>query len=187
MVDHPKTLNEAEQRIHDFIEKNKSDIPPDAVPWIENVLSKMESELLPFKEAAGLSPEVLEGIYQYGYNFFQSGKYQEALSVFNLLRFIDGNNERYTFSIAATHHHLKKYPEAVGNYILCELLNPNDPLPYYHMAACFTNMRQPELAFNAMKMANQLAAQDPKFAALKERTEFELEHLGSLMTGSQKK
>jgi type III secretion system low calcium response chaperone LcrH/SycD len=187
MANHPKELNPIEQQVHDFVEKHKADIPPEAVPLLEEVLTKMEVENLPLKEALGFSPELIEELYQYGYSLFQSGKYEEALPVFNLLRFIDSDNERYTFALAVTYHHLKNYIEAAGNYMLCELLNPEDPLPFYHLADCFTKMDQPELAFNAMKLANQLAGQESKYAELKEKTELELEHFRSLMSGSQEK
>ncbi len=187
MGNHSEKLSPIAQEVDDFVEKNKADIPPEAVPLVKQVLTKMQTENLPFKEALGFSPELIEEIYQYGYSLFQSGKYQEALPVFNILRFIDGNDERFTFSLAVTHHHMKNYIEAAGNYMLCELVNPDDPLPAYHLSDCFIKMNQPELAFNAMKMAHQFAAQDPKYAELKEKIELELEHLRSVTNGTKEK
>jgi len=192
MVDHQKELSPEElsptaQLIHEFVEQNKGDIPPETVPVIEGIMTKMVGGNLTFKEAIGFSSELIEEMYGYAYTLFQSGKYEEVLPIFTILRFIDGNDERFTFSIAVTHHHMKNYTEAAGNYMLCELLNPDDPLPLYHLSDCFTKLNQPELALNALKMANQVAAKDPKYAQLKEKTELEIEHLKSVVSGSAEK
>ena len=165
----------------------KGNIPSEVASAIEKSLLQVELENVSVMESLGFSPEMIDKIYEHGYYIFQSGKYKEALPVFNLLRELDGGEAHFTFAIAACHHHLKNYEEAIGNYMLYELLDDTNPLPYYHMYDCFTKMGQPLLAAGALQQAGRLAKQDPQYAELKVRTDLELEHLKSLKKGSQKK
>lgn len=163
------------QVIHEAIERLPGEIPSKFVPVIEEALAKIEIEGATPQEAMEISDDVIDEIYEHGYHFFQSGKFKDALAIFNVLnQLVGGSDPRYVFAIAATHHHMKNYHEAAGYYMLYEALHPTDPLPYYHLYDCFRKIDNQELAANALKSALKLAEQDPKFGDLKTKIEMEL-------------
>lgn len=181
MVNKMESMEEIKRRIHVAIEEVQDKMPPKAAPLVEEALIKMETENLTAREVMGISQDVMEEIYEHGYHFFQSGKYKDALPIFNVLCQLDGGlDPRYTFAIAACHHHMKNYIEAIGYYMLYEVLDPTNPLPYYHMYDCFKKLNQSEMAFNVLAAAEHLADEDPKYAELKNKIELELKHLKSL-------
>jgi type III secretion system low calcium response chaperone LcrH/SycD len=168
------------EKIDESIEKKaRGKLPTKAIPMIEEALLKVEGKDVPLKEALRLTPDMINEIYQYGFHLYQSGKFKEALPVFNLLRVLSNQDPRFTFSIAACHHQLKNYEEAAGNYMLYELLDATNPLPYFHMYDCFTKLGQPDLALNALHQASRLMDQKPQYAELKGKVDLELAHLKS--------
>lgn len=182
-----KETETLKQQIHEVMSQNANAIPSKAAPLIEETLTKMLSENLSLKEALGFTDEMIEEIYEHGYHLFQSGKYKDALTVFDLLRQIDGLDPRLTFAIAACNHQAKNYIEAAGNYMLYEALDQTNPLPYYHLYDCFLKMGHPALAFDALKLAHRLAGDNPRYTELKGKIEIELQHLKDLEGGSEKK
>jgi len=183
------TMTEVEKKqlVHDAVEQVKDKVPSKLVPMIEDALIRIQKEGLTPAEAMGISPEFLEEIYECGYHFFQSGKYKDALLIFNfLVQLSAGSDHRFTFGIAAAHHHLKEYPEAAGYYMIYNLIHPLNPLPYYHLHDCFKKMNSLELALSALQTADKLAATDPKNAALKAKIELELRSLQSTVASALK-
>ncbi|MFI0434114.1 MAG: SycD/LcrH family type III secretion system chaperone [Parachlamydiaceae bacterium] len=168
---------ETKQLIQQALEKVKDGVPSTFLPMIEEALLKIELEGLSPAEAMGISQELIEEIYENGYHFFQSGKFKDALVIFNFLtQLAGGNDPRFTFAIAAAHHHLKNYNEAVGYYMLYEMIHPASPLPYYHLYDCFKKMGNPELALAALMTADKIAGDNPAHAGLKAKIEVELKH-----------
>jgi type III secretion system low calcium response chaperone LcrH/SycD len=136
-------------------------------------------------EALRLTPEVLEVIYQHGYHLFQSGKYKDALSTFEILRGLNPEDQRYAFAIAACHHFAKNYTEAIAYYIIYASFEQGDPIPFYHMYDCFLKTNHPTLAANALDEAYRRAKGNPKYHDLKEKIELELKNTGIDAKGSE--
>lgn len=170
-------MDEIDQQIHSAVMQNNEKAAAKDTPMIEEALKKVIKEGLLLKEVLGFSPKIIEQIYEYGYLLFQSGKFKEALEVFTILRKIDNENKRYTFAIAATHHQMKHYAEAVGNYMMYQALDQTNPLPYYHLFDCFSKLNQPALAFNALMSARRLAENDPQHTKLKNKIDMEITRL----------
>lgn len=189
MTDANKTeLEETKQLIHSAVESIQDKVSPRFLPMIEEALIKIETKGLTPQEAMGISEDVIEEIYEQGYHFFKSGKFKDALAIFNVLvQLVGGTDSRFIFAIAATHHHMKNYVEAAGYYMLYEAANPADPLPYYHLYDCFRKNNNEELARNALKASLRLAGNDPKYADLKAKIEIELNKPQSSEEGSKEK
>jgi type III secretion system low calcium response chaperone LcrH/SycD len=180
MDDKMTNSDEIKKCIREVMAKDKAKIPPQAASLIEETLTRIELENLSLKDALGFSQDLIEEIYEHGYHLFQSGKYKEALPIFELLRQLDGMDPRYTFAMAASHHQIKNYSEAAGYYMLCEVLDSKNPLPYYHLYDCFTRINEPSLAAGALNAADRLAGENPQYADLKNKIEMELKHLASI-------
>jgi len=88
-------------------------------------------------EALQMTPKMLNKLYEYGYKLYQGGKYKEAFGCFYFLRELEPFSYRYNFSLAACHQHLKQYTEAAACYIICTNLEPDKPIPYFHLYDCF--------------------------------------------------
>lgn len=168
------------------LDKEKS-LPANALPMIEEALNKVLGEGLSIKEALNIPQMMIDGYYETGYHLFKSGKFKDALQIFQFLSFFDGMDRRYSLAIAATYHHMKSYIDASGYYLEYAALDPTNPMPYYHLFDCFTKMGHPLLAYNALKMSQQIAGEDPQYATLKHKIDLEIVHLESLHKGSQEK
>lgn len=173
-----KTVLDREKLIDQTIEKFKEKMPETFTPTIQEAFKKIQSQGLSPCEAMGISKEVVEKIYGQGYFFFQSGKFKDALSIFNVLtQLVGGADPRFTFAIAACHHHMKNYIDAGGYYMLYDVLNPGNPLAYYHLYDCFKNSGNPTLAIGALENALKLTLDNPKYKKLQTEIEIDLKNL----------
>jgi len=182
-----KDGTEIKKLVHESVMKVQQMVSPETLPLIEETLLKIGMENLTLCEAMEISKEVVEEFYEQGYHFFQGGKFKDALTIFNLLElFTGGSDPRITFAIPACYHHMKKYTEAAGYYMIYEALHPDEPLSYYHLYDCFKKMNQPLLAYNALIQAKNLVEKEAKYEDLKIKINVELNHLKTLENGVQK-
>lgn len=169
------------KQIHDLVKKLDVKLSKEDRLFLEEALSKvMLHNDLP-KNALGITPEVMEAIYQQGYLLFQNGKYDDALTIFNVLRTLDINSSRYTFAIAACYHYKKEYLNAAANYLIYKEMKPLDPIPSYHLFDCFSKANIPLSALFYIQNALALADKDPKYAALKEKIKLESDHYNEFL------
>ncbi len=174
-VQKEELTKEMKQLIHAAVQEVKGNAPPETLAMIEETLFKTQVLGYSPKEAMGIPEDWLEEVYLIGYNFFQSGKYERALTIFHLLALlVAGRDPRFTFAIAASYHHMKQYPDAISYYMLYQILDLANPLSYYHIFDCFKNMDNPYLAIKALKTAKELANKDPKYAQLLAKIDLEL-------------
>lgn len=169
------------QEVHASIEKLGGQIPPQAASLVEETIVKMNKENLLPKDALEFPPEVMEVIYQQGYNLFQNGKYQDALLIFNTLRQLDITDPRYSFAIASCYQYQKRYLDAVANYMIYKYLDPMDPIPSFHIYDCFMKANEPLSALMAIQEAIVLAERSPQYENLKRKMILELDHLKEIL------
>ncbi len=169
-------IEKARQQIQAAIEKLGDKVPPKARPLIEEAFIKMKVDNTLPKDAIGLSPEVIEMMYQHGYKLFQNGKYKEALNVFNFLRQLDISDIRFSFAIAACYHYSKDYLDAAANYVIYKYMDPLNPIPSFHLYDCYMKANYPVSALFALEEALVLAERSPQYAVLKEKILLEIEH-----------
>lgn len=173
-IDKGKERDEVKKLLDEVIAKQSDKIPPQALPLIKETFTKIFADHLSPKEAMGLTPEVMEVFYQQGYLFFQSGKFKEALQMFDFLRLLDVKDKRYTFAIAACYQYMKEYLNAAANYILYKTVDPFNPIPSFHLYDCFMGAHYPETALYYLEEARILTEEDPRYAGLKNKIELEL-------------
>ena len=161
------------EEVRTLLDKMGDDIPAKVRPSVEDLLIKMETGTQTLSEAMGLTPEILELFYQQGYLFFQSGKYDQALSVFRFLRGVYSEDPRFTFGIAACLHYQKEYLAAAGNYLLYISMKEGDPTPFLHLYDCLKKSGHQLLAESALDMAEKLTEGHPEYAVWKGKIELE--------------
>lgn len=160
---------EMKEEIQKFVNELGNDTPRTAKKAITEILTKMYAEGKSPLEAFGITPEIEEYLYNQGYKLFQSGKFKKALGIFYFLRRLDINSARYAFALAATHHYLHEYIQAIDHYTVCNLLDTENPVPYFHLYDCYLKLNAPILAWKSLEAVIILTEKDPAYNMLKER------------------
>ncbi|MFH4432719.1 SycD/LcrH family type III secretion system chaperone VcrH [Vibrio diabolicus] len=145
--------------------------------------SQMQAEeLLSFLEEGGtlkmlhdVSQDTIEHIYAVGYNFFQSGKIEQAAKVFQLLSMLDHYQARFFIGLGASRQELGEYLQAIDAYSYAALVDVNDPRPPFHSAECHLKLEQLTEAESGFYSAKEMSAGKSQYADLHERAGIMLE------------
>ncbi|HHF3275408.1 TPA: SycD/LcrH family type III secretion system chaperone VcrH [Vibrio alginolyticus] len=145
--------------------------------------SQMQAEeLLSFLEEGGtlkmlhdVSQDTIEHIYAVGYNFFQSGKIEQAAKVFQLLSMLDHYQARFFIGLGAARQELGEYLQAIDAYSYAALVDVNDPRPPFHSAECHLKLEQLTAAESGFYSAKEMSAGKSQYADLHERAGIMLE------------
>ncbi|WP_407531425.1 SycD/LcrH family type III secretion system chaperone VcrH [Vibrio parahaemolyticus] len=145
--------------------------------------SQMQAEeLLSFLEEGGtlkmlhdVSADTIEHIYAVGYNFFQSGKIEQAAKVFQLLSMLDHYQARFFIGLGAARQELGEYLQAIDAYSYAALVDINDPRPPFHSAECHLKLEQLKEAESGFYSAKEMSAGKSQYADLHQRAGIMLE------------
>ncbi|HHF3023566.1 TPA: SycD/LcrH family type III secretion system chaperone VcrH [Vibrio diabolicus] len=145
--------------------------------------SQMQAEeLLSFLEEGGtlkmlhdVSQDTIEHIYAVGYNFFQSGKIEQAAKVFQLLSMLDHYQARFFIGLGAARQELGEYLQAIDAYSYAALVDVNDPRPPFHSAECHLKLEQLTEAESGFYSAKEMSAGKSQYADLHGRAGIMLE------------
>ncbi|EGQ8136479.1 SycD/LcrH family type III secretion system chaperone VcrH [Vibrio parahaemolyticus] len=145
--------------------------------------SQMQAEeLLSFLEEGGtlkmlhdVSADTIEHIYAVGYNFFQSGKIEQAAKVFQLLSMLDHYQARFFIGLGAARQELGEYLQAIDAYSYAALVDINDPRPPFHSAECHLKLEQLTEAESGFYSAKEMSASKSQYADLHQRAGIMLE------------
>ncbi len=129
------------------------------------------------KDILNISDKQIEGLYAQGYNFYQTGRYSDALQIFRVLIMLNANESKYILGLAACLHMMKDYKAAIDAYTLCSVLEAESPIPYYHMSDCFLAMKDSYSAIIALDMAIKRAGSKPEYQMLKDRAILTMQNL----------
>ena len=187
MTDRQEEFEKAKKEAQAIIEKLGDQVPQEARPLVEEAFAKMKVDQLLPKDALGFSPEVMEVIYQHGYNLFQNGKYADAMIIFNTLRQLDITDTRYSFAIAACYQYSKQYLEAAANYLIYKYMDPFNPIPCFHLYDCYMKTNHPMSALFEIQEALVLAERNPVYSGLKEKIQLEYDHLKEILKSDYEK
>ncbi|EHV9723117.1 SycD/LcrH family type III secretion system chaperone VcrH [Vibrio parahaemolyticus O1:K58] len=145
--------------------------------------SQMQAEeLLSFLEEGGtlkmlhdVSADTIEHIYAVGYNFFQSGRIEQAAKVFQLLSMLDHYQARFFIGLGAARQELGEYLQAIDAYSYAALVDINDPRPPFHSAECHLKLEQLTEAESGFYSAKEMSAGKSQYADLHQRAGIMLE------------
>ena len=112
---------------------------------------------------------MVEGIYGQAYRLYNTGKYKEAAQIFRLLIMINSTEPKYAMGLAACFHLMKDYKSATNTYSLIGIIDPQNPIPFYHSSDCFMQMGDQASALVMLEMAIKRAGEKPEFRTLKDR------------------
>lgn len=129
------------------------------------------------KDALGLTDAMVEGVYGQAYRLYNTGKYKEAIQIFRLLVMINSTEPKYAMGLAACFHMAKDYKTAVNAYTIVGVIDPENPIPFYHASDCYIQMEDPVSALIALEMAIKRAGEKAEFKTLKDRAVMTAESL----------
>lgn len=137
-------------------------------------------------EAMGLSKEMMESFYSFGYRMYNTGQYDQATQLFRLLILLDPTNPKYLFGLAACFHMEKDFENAASTYIVCSLIDLNDPIPHYHASDCYINLKKYNLAIDALNVSLQRMENRAEFSAIRDRAQVTLDMLNDKIGKKEK-
>jgi len=155
---------------------------PDSEGSLKEVIDSMTHGGRTPKDLLGLNDQAIEGIYGQAYRLYNTGKYKEASQLFRLLIMLNGTESKYMMGFAACFHMLKEYATAVEVYLVCEMLDPKNPIPHYHASDCYIEMGDKLSAIVALEMTVARCGEKGEYAQMKDRALMTIASLKSQMT-----
>lgn len=135
--------------------------------------SKLMSNILTHgmlpKDALGIKDGQAEAMYAHAYQLYNNGKYADAQRIFTTLILLNVLEPKYLLGAAACAHMLGDLEHAANLYIKCGMFSDKDPVPYYHAADCYIQMKDPLSAIVALTMVIKKAGEKVEFSTLKDR------------------
>ena len=107
------------------------------------------------KQAKGVTNGELEAVYSLAFGYYRTGKYDEALKLFQFLVLFDHLNAKFWFGLGATQQAIKDYQGAVASYGYCSFLNLENPKPQYRAAECFLAIGDKRNAASSLEALNE--------------------------------
>lgn len=145
-----------------------NDLPAESKKALEKVLiDVLEHDMTP-AEAMGFGQEMLDFAYHHAYSLFEAGKHKEALGIFMWLKTLEPLKYLYLFGVAACYHHLKDYANAVGDYMMCSMIEPENPEPDFYAADCFISLKINDCAVMFLETCLKKGKGNPKYNQIHE-------------------
>ena len=112
------------------------------------------------KELKGIKNEELEAVYSLAFNYYRSGKYDEAEKLFNFLALFDHLNQKFWMGVGAVRQVKKDYAGAVQAYGYASFLDLKNPKPQFHAAECFLAMGDKRNAASSLEALDMFCPKD---------------------------
>ncbi len=93
---------------------------------IASLIEKMCKGECAIRDILGLDDKQMNGLYAMGYNFYQAGKYDDALKIFRALCLFDQLEPKHWIGMGATLQMLKMYEEAANAYGFAAIMDCHD-------------------------------------------------------------
>ena len=143
-------------------------------PGFSDMTEKSAKECKAVKDMLGISDESAEGIYGQAYLLYNTGRYKDAGEIFRLLIMMNSTESKYLIGLAACYHMMKEYQSAGSTYNLASIVDPENPIPFFHASDCYLQLGDKVSAASMLEMAVKRSGAKPQFATLKQRAEITL-------------
>lgn len=108
-----------------------------------------------------------EAFYAIAYDFYDHGKYREAVNYFRFLTTIDHMNKKHWMGLAASFQMMKDYQKAINAYLLAGLIDKDDPYIPFYVAECYFSQGETQKGLETLDSAEELSIGDDKFKGLR--------------------
>ncbi len=98
----------------------------------------LEEGTKPLHELKGIRLEEMEAVYALAHDFYQTGRYEDAETLFRFLTMFDHQNEKFWMGYAAVEQVLRHYDRAIAAYAyVCVVLDVHNVKAAYYAAECY--------------------------------------------------
>lgn len=139
--------------------------------WLQEQMQEGKS----LQEIIGFSDETMKQFYEAAYRLYNAGKESEAADAFLFLTTLNSSVEAFWLGLGMAEQCLQHYEEALSAYAMASMIIEDDPLPYYHSAACYQALQENENVRKSLELALQYFG--PEHASLKATAEDALKRL----------
>ena len=112
------------------------------------------------KQLKGVTNAELEAVYSLAFGYYQTGKFNEALQLFQFLVLFDHLNKKYWMGLGAVQQVLKDFQGAIVSYGYSSFLDLKNPKPQFHAAECFLAMGDRRNAASALFALEEFCPKD---------------------------
>lgn len=128
-------------------------------------------------EVLGISEEMIEYMYNYGYRLYNNGSYKRSKDVFLGLIQLMPKESRFMLALAASCHRLKEYDQAVNYYFQYGMQEEENPVPFYYLYDCYFQTGYVGDAEVCLLEVIRRSGDNPMYAKIKERSQLMLDNL----------
>ncbi len=121
---------------------------------------KLAENVTTIRDTKGISTGEMEAVYSLGFNFYNTGRYDEAEKVFKFLVLFDHMTPKYWIGMGAIQQVRKNYDGAITSYGYASFLDLHDPKPQYLAAECFFAKGDKTNALSALEALKTFAPKD---------------------------
>lgn len=112
----------------------------------------------PLHELKGIRLEEMEAVYALAHDYYQTGRYEDAETLFRFLTMFDHLNEKFWMAYAAVEQVLKNYDKAIAAYAyVCVTLDVHNVKAAYYAAECYLAKGDRENAQSSIEFVNAYA------------------------------
>lgn len=111
-------------------------------------------------KTAALSEKEVEDFYVLGFSLYQTGSFQEASDVFEVLCSQSPFQYAHWFALASSLQESANYEKALHAWSMAAVLDPSHPKPHFHAAECCFSLGQMEEAKRALEASSKRAEDD---------------------------
>lgn len=130
-----------------------------------------------FQDIIGYTSETMDKFYGVAYNLFQQQKYEEASDAFIFLTTLNPRVHSYWLGLGMSEQLNHEYDNALMAYSMASLLDSQNPIPHYHSAACYHELKDSRSALASLEFAIQIAGDQSTYSNLKSAAKSALERL----------
>ena len=156
--------------IKEIIEKCHINDPLQLKKIIEGVMS-LARQAPTVSKTILLASDIEEDFYTAASNLYESGRYEEAIEIFEKLIMLDILSYRYTLGLGACYHQMNQHAKALPYYLFASINNPSSPEPSFFAAECCLELDKKKAALFFFEETLQKIGEKKDFLQLKERAE----------------
>ena len=112
------------------------------------------------KELKGITNEEMEAVYSLAFNYYRTGKFDEAEKLFDFLALFDHLNAKFWMGVGAVRQVKKNYAGAVQAYGYASFLDLSNPKPQLHAAECFLAQGDKRNAASSLEALDRFCPKD---------------------------
>lgn len=147
---------------------------------IAETARKLVEDVTTVRDLKGITDAEMEAVYSLGFNFYNTGRIEDAAKVFKFLVLFDHMNPKYWTGMGAVQQVNREYQAAVTSYGFASFLDLENPKPQFHAAECYLAMGDKTNALSALAALEKFAPDTEEGRAYKTKGEELAKRIASL-------